>query len=200
MAKVVTDTEIKGDMLPSTPRLRRSLDRSNPLTLDNNWQSIPFRSINTPYDVNTFQTADFNEEINAIMPSSELEEDQIYRIEMDLKFSHTKRPVHFQMRFRVPSPTPITVPFPETDGFFDLLTVPTKYTGGLLGNLLNIANLSLEVDNSENISNITPPARTIYSAFGLKQYGVIPEIRISQAYTGADRPKLIDAILFMYPA
>lgn len=32
-----------------------------------------------------------------------------------------------------------------------------------------------------------------------KDYGVIPEIRILEAYTTTDRPKLTDAVLFVYP-
>jgi hypothetical protein len=205
--QVITQSDRIGDGLMGSPRIRKSLNRANPLTLSNTWQSIPFRSVNTNYDTNTFENssttgARFDETSNTIFPNQALDIDQQYVVEMDFKFSHTRRPLHFQLRYVVPIPspgTPINFPFPETDGYFDLLEVSQTYTGLLTGNLLNIVNLSLGTDVTEKFSRVSSPSRIIYSAKGAKDYGVIPQLRIAENYTGTDAPKLVDAILFVYP-
>ncbi len=199
---VITDVMMSGDMIPATPRLRMSLDRSLPLSLDNTWQTVPWVSTNTPYDTNTFITPRYNTANNSIMPNTGVQYDQNYTLELDFKFSHTKRPLTFQLRFCVPRPAgsggPIYFPLPQSDQYTDLLSLSKTYTGGLLGNLLAIGNLSLTEDTSVMTNRVTY-FRTLYSSLGAKQYGIQIQLRIAEGYAGNQRPQLVDAVMLLQP-
>lgn len=194
----ITEGERQGDMLPATPRLRISLNRSFPLILNNTWQTIPYATGNTPYDVNTFIEPRYNTSTYTIYPNTKVSTDQAYQLELDFKFQHTKRPLTFQVRFCVPAPTPIYFPLPQTDGYTDLRYIAKTYTGGLIGNLLTIGNLSLTEDTSQ-MTNREMYVRSIYSNLGIKDYGIQVQIRIAENYTGSDRPQMTDAVLLMFP-
>lgn len=188
----------QNDLLPSTPRLRVSLNRAAPLLLNSTWQTIPYVITNTPFDVNTFPDSRYDTTTSTIMPNTSVSSDQAYQLELDFKFQHTKRPLTFQLRFMVPAPTPIYFPLPQTDGYTDLRYIAKTYTGGLVGNLLAVGNLSLTEDTTQ-MTNRETYIRSIYSALGIKDYGVRVQIRTAENYTGADRAQLIDAVLLMYP-
>lgn len=199
------DKDVAEDRLPATPRLRVGINRSTPFVITESWQSIPYldpamtNNPNAPYDINTFPHTAWDATNKKLMPNTSISNDQQYKVELDFLFSHTKRPVTFQFRFYVAAPTPITYPLPQSQQYITLKKVQKVWTGGLLGNLLALANLSLAEDSSTMTDDVLY-GRTLYSSLNSKQYGVQPQIRTLQTFASADRPKLTDAVLTMYPS
>ncbi len=189
-------------MIPASPRLRMSLDRASPIYIDGSWTTIPWKSVNAPYDVNTFQSSRYDSANNAIVPNTSVAYDQNYTLELDFKFSHTKRPLTFQLRFCVPRPVeqggPIYFPLPQSDQYIDLLSLGKTFTGGLLGNLLSTLNLSLAEDTT-TMTNRVSYFRTVYSSLGAKTYGIQVQLRIAEGYTTTQRPQLVDAVMLLQP-
>lgn len=197
---LITKQERLDDKLPSSPRQRISIDTTMPYTLTSTWQNISFGQ-NSARDISTFPAPgryDFNS--LKFIASQDMAAEQQYYIHMYMKVTHKQRPVTVQFRYVVPAPTDIPFPFPDGDGLVTIFRAQKVFTGGLLGNLVAIGNLSLTEDTTVLTEHHT---RTDLVPIGmnLRQYGIRMQMRtVETISTAANRPKLTDCYAFIIPA
>jgi len=121
--KHMTEPERYSDMFGGTPRQRVS--KSTALVLTDTWQTIQFVSGNSTYDVNTFPEPrwDFVNHKMIANPNTTME--QAYDLSFDYQVTNVKGASKVQLRFVIPAPTPIYVPFPDdgTTGYVDLAEI-----------------------------------------------------------------------------
>lgn len=125
----ITDYERDMDMLKATPRQR--VARMTSLTLDTTWRTVVFVEGSSTFNTNTFPSARWDYVNNKLLINTNITFEQAYDLSFDYNLTNVTGQSKVQLRFLIPSPTPIMAPFPD-DGataYVDLseLNMPGTY-------------------------------------------------------------------------
>lgn len=175
-----TDRNYKRGELDPQPRLRVNLTTA--VTLSTTWTRLNFAGTSTR-NTNTFPVLDTGQRVwydatNKLFRFTDTV-DRNYDTYFNAKFSAANvlgalnlQTATVQMRFAVPSPTPVYFPLPDSDGCVDLMPV----------NLTSTVRTSLPF--------------IVYANEGMRTYGLGVELRLSGVMLGQAKLEAADLIIY----
>lgn len=161
------------DALNDTPRLRMSLS-GGPVVLTATWVRLAW-AVSGAYDVNSFPALTYDATNKLIKTNATASRN--YDVEIFTAFTAALGilPLDLQLRFVVPSPTPIYFPFPSGAGYTDLHRM------------------------SRTPANPPPFKQILYFESAIRQYGFGIEMRAPGILSALNAPSLTDGALSIFP-
>lgn len=196
--KYLSGMERAQDMMAATPRQRVSINRSTPMVLTGDWQTIPFVEGASASDTNTFPAPRYDFANQKVManPATSWEQSYIFSLDLAVQLNAANTGAKLSVRFVVPRPAPqggpAYFPLPESLGRVDLPDQIVAPAGAVHFDYVVYSNAAVRAYGAQ----IQIRATSYQLSSGGLLGGLVGALTASP--TGNNRPTLTDAVLNMH--